>query len=70
MVHKELTEEYRGRRYRDRDTVLTVNHVLQVDGSGGPRFRVVYDRDPPDANSTGRGACWLDALEQLPEIRV
>lgn len=70
MMHKELTEEYLGRRYRDGDSVLIVSHVIHVDGDGGPYFWVIYDREPPEANSSGRGACWLDSLKRLTEIRA
>lgn len=68
MVNKELTEQYRGKRYRDGDTVLIVSHVIQIHVLGGARFEVVYDREPAQENSAGRGSCWVDDLQRLPEI--
>ncbi len=69
MVHQELTDKYRGRRYQLEDSVLTVSHVIQVDGEGGPYYEVIYNRYPPQPNSTGTGSCWLDVLLGLVEIR-
>jgi hypothetical protein len=68
-VNNELTEKYKGKRYRMRDgREITVSHVLQSEVEGGPFHFAVYDTDEPDPSGAGRGQCPLESLESLAKI--
>ena len=66
-VNDKLTAEYRGKRYRrpSDGKVITVSHVLETNGPGGPRFEAFYNVAEPEIGSTGHGTCSLTYLEGL-----
>jgi hypothetical protein len=69
-VNHELSEKLRGKRFLRPDRkVMTVSHVNQLDGPGGPYFSVFYNVDKPEIGDTGAGSCWLDTLESLVEVQ-
>lgn len=69
-VNTELTEKYKGKRYRMPDgRLMTVSHVLQNEGEGGPFYEVIYDTDKPLPGGAGQGQCSLKTLESLVEIQ-
>jgi hypothetical protein len=47
---------------------MTISHVTQEEGTGGPYFQVVYDLDVPEPGFTGKGTCLLDSLDSFVEI--
>jgi|GEM_PF-5032758 len=65
MNEQTLTEQYRGRRYRVGERVITISHVNFV---AGETYRVFYNADRPEDGGTGQGSVFLDYLEGLPEI--
>jgi hypothetical protein len=66
-VNDKLTAEYKGRKYR-RPTdgkVITISHVLEIDGPSGAYFEAFYNVAEPEIGSTGHGTCSLTYLEGL-----
>ena len=68
-VNRELSEKLKRKRYLWPDgRVMTVSHVIETDGPGGPYYRAVYNVDEPEIGSTGVGSCSLTYIESLVEI--
>jgi hypothetical protein len=72
IVNPELSEKYKGKKYWMPDgsgRIMTVSHVLQSEGQGGPFYEVFYNIDKPIPGRTGHSTCSLTTLKSLVEIQ-